>query len=74
VAHNALTRDVNGQLRTYQGGSPAGLEQDNGAGRIEWQNIDADGLPAEVKKSFDTMVEAEAAFNASCSPCAWFWI
>jgi len=46
----------------------------HGAGRIEWQNIDADGLPAEAKKSFDTMVEAEAAFNASCSPCAWFWI
>jgi hypothetical protein len=40
---------------------PAGLEQDNGAGRIEWQNIDADVLLAAVKKSFDAMVEAEAA-------------
>ncbi len=27
-------------------------------------NIDADDLPAEVKKSFDAMVEAEAAFKA----------
>ena len=28
---------------------------------LKWQNIDADDLPAEVKKSFDAMVEAEAA-------------
>jgi hypothetical protein len=28
------------------------------------QNIDADDLPADVKKSFDAMVEAEAAFKA----------
>jgi len=28
------------------------------------QNIDADALPAEVKKSFDAMVEVEAAFKA----------
>jgi hypothetical protein len=30
---------------------------------LKWQNIDADDLPAAVKKSFDAMVEAEAAFN-----------
>jgi len=28
------------------------------------QNIDADDLPATVKKSFDAMVEAEATFKA----------
>ena len=28
---------------------------------MKWQNIDADDLPAAVKKSFDAMVEAEAA-------------
>ena len=28
---------------------------------LKWQNIDADDLPAAVKKSFDAMVEAEAA-------------
>jgi len=43
---------------------PTKLEQDNGTGRIEVQNIDADDLPAQVKKSFDAMVEAEAAFKA----------
>ena len=31
---------------------------------LKWQNIDADDLPAQVKKSFDAMVEAEAAFKA----------
>jgi hypothetical protein len=31
---------------------------------LKWQNIDADDLPAEVKKSFDAMVEAEAVFKA----------
>ena len=31
---------------------------------LKWQNIDADDLPAHVKKSFDAMVEAEAAFKA----------
>jgi hypothetical protein len=31
---------------------------------LQWQNIDSDDLPAEVKKSFDAMVEAEAAFKA----------
>ena len=31
---------------------------------LKRQNIDADDLPAEVKKSFDAMVEAEAAFKA----------
>jgi hypothetical protein len=30
---------------------------------LKWQNIDADDLPATVKKSFDAMVEAEAAFK-----------
>ena len=43
---------------------PTKLEQDNGRGRIEVQNIDADDLPATVKKSFDAMVEAEATFKA----------
>jgi hypothetical protein len=31
---------------------------------LKWQNIDADDLPAEVKKSFDAMIEAEAVFKA----------
>jgi hypothetical protein len=31
---------------------------------LKWQNIDADDLPAAVKKSFEAMVEAEAAFKA----------
>jgi hypothetical protein len=31
---------------------------------LKWQNIDADDLPAALKKSFDAMVEAEAAFKA----------
>ena len=31
---------------------------------MEWQNIDADDLPADVKKSFDVMIEAEATFKA----------
>ena len=31
---------------------------------MKWQNIDADDLPAAAKKSFDAMVEAEAAFKA----------
>jgi len=31
---------------------------------LKWQNIDADDLPTDVKKSFDAMVEAEAAFKA----------
>jgi hypothetical protein len=31
---------------------------------LKWQNIDADDLPTEVKKSFDAMVEAEAVFKA----------
>src|SRR4029077_1051659 len=31
---------------------------------LKWQNVDADDLPAEVKRSFDAMVEAEAAFKA----------
>jgi hypothetical protein len=31
---------------------------------LKWQNIDADDLPAAVKKSFDAMVAAEATFKA----------
>jgi hypothetical protein len=31
---------------------------------LKWQNIDADDLPAEVKRSFDAMVETEAVFKA----------
>src|SRR5262249_4890352 len=31
---------------------------------LKWQNIDADDLPADVKKSFNAMVEAEATFTA----------
>ena len=31
---------------------------------LKWQNIEADDLPAAVKKSFDAMVEAEATFKA----------
>jgi hypothetical protein len=31
---------------------------------LKWQNIDADDLPAAVKKSFDAMVEAEVTFKA----------
>jgi hypothetical protein len=31
---------------------------------LKWQNIDADDLPDQVKKSFDAMVAAEAAFKA----------
>ena len=30
---------------------------------LKWQNIDADDLPAEVKKAFDAMLEAEAKFK-----------
>ena len=31
---------------------------------LKWQNIAADDLPAEVKKSFNSMVEAEATVKA----------
>ena len=31
---------------------------------LKWQNIDADDLPTDVKKSFDAMIEAEATFKA----------
>jgi hypothetical protein len=31
---------------------------------LKWHNIDADDLPAAVKKSFDAMVGAEATFKA----------
>jgi hypothetical protein len=31
---------------------------------LKWENIDADDLPTDVKKSFDAMVEAEAVFKA----------
>ena len=30
---------------------------------LKWHNIAADDLPSAVKKSFDAMVEAEAAFK-----------
>jgi hypothetical protein len=40
------------------------LEQSMAREELKWQNIDADDLPAEVKKSFHAMVEAEAAFKA----------
>jgi hypothetical protein len=43
---------------------PTKLEQSMAREELKWQNIDADGLPAEVKKSFDAVVEAEAAFQA----------
>jgi hypothetical protein len=33
---------------------------------LKWQNIDADDLPAAVKKSFDAMVEAEATWLEHC--------
>jgi hypothetical protein len=40
---------------------------------LKWQNIDADDLPATVKKSFDAMVEAETTFKTdlervACEP------
>ena len=38
---------------------PTKLEQSMAREELKWQNIDADGLPAEVKKSFDAVVEAE---------------
>ena len=31
---------------------------------LKWHNIDANDLPTDVKKSFDAVVEAEAAFKA----------
>jgi hypothetical protein len=31
---------------------------------LKWQNIDADDLLAAMKKSFDAMIAAEAAFKA----------
>ena len=37
---------------------------------LKWQNIAADDLPAEVKKSFNAMVEAEAAFEADLEKAA----
>jgi hypothetical protein len=43
---------------------PTKLEQSMAREELKWQNIDADDLPAEVKKSFDAMFEAEAAFKA----------
>jgi hypothetical protein len=32
---------------------------------LKWQNIDADDLPTDVKKSFDAMIETEATFKAN---------
>ena len=46
-------------------GSSLHSGQDTARGELKWQNIDADDLPAEVKKSFDAMVEAEATFKAN---------
>jgi hypothetical protein len=43
---------------------PTKVEKDMAREELKWQNIDADDLPAEVKKSFDAMVEAEVAFKA----------
>src|SRR5262249_35431068 len=43
---------------------PTTLEQSMAQEELKWQNIHADDLPAAVKKSFDAMVEAEAAFKA----------
>ena len=43
---------------------PTKVKKDMAREELKWQNIDADDLPAEVKKSFDAMVEAEAAFKA----------
>jgi hypothetical protein len=44
---------------------PAKLEQSMATREeLKWQNINADDLPAEVKKSFEAMVDAEAAFKA----------
>src|SRR5262249_6505306 len=43
---------------------PTTLEQSMAREELNWQNIHADDLPAAVKKSFDAMVEAEAAFKA----------
>jgi ion channel len=43
---------------------PTKLEKDMAREELKWQNIDADDLPAAVKKSFVAMVEAEAAFKA----------
>ena len=31
---------------------------------LKWHNIDADDLPPEMKRSFDALVSAEAAFKA----------
>jgi hypothetical protein len=42
---------------------PTKVKKDMAREELKWQNIDADDLPAEVKKSFDAMVEAEAAFK-----------
>jgi hypothetical protein len=35
--------------------------QDTARGELKWQNIDADDLPAEVKKSFDDRAAARRA-------------
>ena len=32
---------------------------------LKWQNIDADDLPAEVKKSFDAMVGCRSSVSNS---------
>ena len=42
---------------------PSKLEQPMTREELKWHNINADDLPAAVKKSFDAMVEAEATFD-----------
>src|SRR5262249_15343947 len=70
----AGTFDATGKPRIYGDGyalpvgrvclyCPTKLEKDMAREELKWQNIDADDLPAAVKKSFDAMVEAEAAFK-----------
>jgi hypothetical protein len=49
-----LTLDWVCLFPSYQAGATMAREE------LKWQNIDADDLPAEVKRSFDAMVEAEA--------------
>jgi hypothetical protein len=44
----------------FRSGKP---EQDMAREELKWQNINADDLPTDVKKSFDAMVAAEAAFK-----------
>ena len=63
----ASTKRLSIRLRV---GSSLHSGQDTARGELKWQNIDADDLPAEVKKSFDAMVEAEATFKANFGKAA----